>query len=199
MVTQTESSSSLLSALMLSKHHVGTDWYVQNTYIRTKSRIRIRSKIGLTGHRRGGLHLPHFRRDSPHLLSYVYCLDLQDMTDPALGLRQRQTMLKDEKAELNPIPRRKKPAQGETTSQSILHLIPLFGLLGVLYYLLNRNSSPRGHSREARVRELQEAYAEKLGGGHWDFGDGRTGEVGEIWREGCEGCYWVNTMLGNGG
>ena len=49
------------------------------------------------------------------------------------------------------------------------------------------------------MRELQEAYADKLGGGHWDFGDGRTGEVGEIWREGCKGCFWVNTMLGNGG
>jgi hypothetical protein len=108
-------------------------------------------------------------------------------------------MLKEEKTEPLLAPRRKKPAQSETTLQSILHLIPLFGLLGVLYYLLNRGSSPGEHSREARVRELQEAYSEKLGSGHWDFGDGRTGEVGEVWREGCKGCYWVNTMLGNGG
>jgi len=121
------------------------------------------------------------------------------MTDPALGLRQRQTMAKNEKSEPLLVAKRKKPAQGETTLQSILHLIPLFGLLGILYYLLNRNSSQIERSREARVRDLQEAYAENLGGGHWDFGDGRTGEVGEVWREGCRGCYWVNTMLGNGG
>jgi hypothetical protein len=121
------------------------------------------------------------------------------MGDPVLGLRQRQTMPKDEKVDPNPVTRRKKPAQGETTLRSILHLIPLFGLLGILYYLLNRNSSQIESSRERRVRDLQEAYAEHLGRGHWDFGDGRTGEVGEIWREGCKGCYWVNTMLGNGG
>lgn len=121
------------------------------------------------------------------------------MTEPALGLRQRQGMYKDEKTQPLSIPRRKKPAQGETTLQSILQLIPLLGLLGVLYFLLNQNSARIEHSREARVRDLQEAYADKLGGGHWDFGDGRTGEVGEIWREGCKGCFWVNTMLGNGG
>jgi hypothetical protein len=87
------------------------------------------------------------------------------MDDPIIGLRQRQTMPKDEKIEPKLIQKRKKPAQGETTLQSILHLIPLFGLLGILYYLLTRNSSQIESSREGRVRDLQEAYAEKLGNG----------------------------------
>lgn len=122
------------------------------------------------------------------------------MADPS-GLRHRNMTPKDEKTSSQPTIKRKKPPQGETTLQSILHLIPLLGLLGVLYYLLNRGSShiEHGHNRGARVRELKGAYAEKLGGGHWDFGDGRDADVGEIWRQGCEGCYWVNTMLGNGG
>lgn len=122
---------------------------------------------------------------------------MQDQT----GIRHRQpNMSFPIEKQSAPVDRkRRKTPQGETTLQSILHLIPLFGLLGILYYLLNRHSSRIDLNRERRVRELQGAYAERLGGGHWDFGDGRTGEVGEVWREGCEGCYWVNTMLGNGG
>jgi hypothetical protein len=101
-------------------------------------------------------------------------------------------------------PKKKKvpQAQGETTLQSILHLIPFAFLLGILYYLLHRSSSSivdTGSGRERRVRELDEAYSEELGEGHWNFGDGRNHKVGRVWREGCEGCYWVNTMLGNGG
>ena len=119
------------------------------------------------------------------------------------GIRQRQYNMQLPIEKQVPIvpaeKKRRKAPQGETTLQSILHLIPLFGLLGVLYYLLNRNSSRIELSREGRVRELQGAYAGNLGKGHWDFGDGRMGEVGEDWRAGCEGCYWVNTMLGNGG
>jgi hypothetical protein len=127
------------------------------------------------------------------------------MADPNRGLRQRARVQMpfpsdDKLGSTTPARRRpRKPPQGETTLQSILHLIPLLGLLGVLYYLLNRGSSRLEHSRETRVRELQEAYADEPGGGHWDFGDGRESDVGEVWREGCQGCYWVNTMLGNGG
>lgn len=122
------------------------------------------------------------------------------MADPATTLRQRQTnMPKLTEKDSRPLPAKpKRKPQGETTLQSILHLIPLLGLLGILYYLLNRNPS-HSVSREDRVRELQSAYADKLGAGHWDFGDGRHADVGEVWREGCQGCFWVNTMLGNGG
>ena len=142
----------------------------------------------------------HSLFSTPHLV--------MSTQDPSLRQRHPNPVQMSEKTSLAPSPksnlqtekpRKKNPPKGETTLQSTLHLIPFAILLSILYYLLNRHSPHISHSREGRVRELQGAYADEVGEGHWDFGDGRESFVGGVWRQGCGGCFWVNTNLGNGG
>lgn len=93
----------------------------------------------------------------------------------------------------------KRHSQSDSTLSHIISMLPFVAGLYVLYYLLNRSAPDLASSRSLRVRDLDGAYADEKSAGHWDFGDGRANQVGKVWRGGCEGCYWVNTMLGNGG
>lgn len=98
------------------------------------------------------------------------------------------------------IERQKRKPQEDTWSQTIFNMIPLFILLPILYYVLQRQTSQQTYgSRQKGVQELDWVHAEGRRVGHWDFGDGRSNSVGKVWVEGCENCHWVNTNLGNGG
>lgn len=136
--------------------------------------------------------------------SSFICASTEDMSD----LRQRRPLGPPNSAKQAPTDkpessnsgkRTKKPPQSDSTLSHIISMLPFVAGLYILYYLLNRSAPDRAGSRSLRVKELDGAYAEGKAAGHWDFGDGRANQVGEVWRAGCEGCYWVNTMLGNGG
>lgn len=132
----------------------------------------------------------------------------------ASALRQRSTRdtgtgLKDSSSPTTgAIPEKRKPkrrpAQGETWTESIMYTLPLFGLLALLYYVLHRDAdmvSELNGTRHKQGRELDWLSHGERGRteGHWDFGDGRSNMVGQVWLDGCKNCHWVNTNLGNGG
>jgi len=120
-------------------------------------------------------------------------------TDPTNNTETKPTSQNEAGAPRKSKPKTKKPPQSDSTLSHLISMLPFLAGLYFLYCLLNRSAPHVSPTREGRVRELDGAYAEGRGGGHWDFGDGRASQVGEVWRGGCEGCYWVNTMLGNGG